>query len=789
MRPFAATGRFLDRLAGAVGAGIARIHAADRRRVRASGAGPLRSARRAVPQDPNFWARLGITQGLTLDRPFTQHPWVQAVVSSRMRLVAQAPWKIARRAADDSVQDLPAHPLNEVFRRPNRMMTGDMLWGLTQAWLDLLGECVWVLERQNVADAPPRIWPWPGGSIWQPARLGDDKLPATWIRTNADGSRTEIPVAQLVYFRNPNPYDPMRGLPPLVAATETLRADVLADQYQVKLFENGAQPSGFIRYPGPLTDTQADDVLTQFEDRHAGAEKRGRVGILEDGAEWIPTAATNKDMEYLGLREWAKDIVLASFNWPEIALGQFSQETFANAAEAKRSLIEDHLVPMWRSREATLDAQFFRFLEGGTLTGYFDEDRVPAMQVVRESKWDTALKMKAMGVTLEEVNRYLDLGLEPQPAWDVIWRPLNEVPQDTLAEPPAPAPMPAPAPAPPALPLAPEPPMPETLGEPSPERAAALDRLLADEDAKDAARARMADLATTKQSKRQREARRSWRSWNLGVQRPSERPFSRAMIAYHEALWREQMRRFNAAAREAAAMGGRTKVVGVADVNAILFDRPEWDAKLRRLGRPLLENALNLGGAFTENQIGATVFDPAAPEVRALLDQRVKLLSRVNEATEQAVKRELLEGFRLNETVQEIRGRLEGLGNAVSSPARALRIARTESSTMANSVRFQLGEANEDHAVWVSAGDDEVRASHQNAEAQSMRSPVKVGQPFANGLLYPGDPAGPADETVNERCSTMFVPRDEVARDVAANRIRAVLGSRNGHHAKEHAPA
>jgi HK97 family phage portal protein len=773
---------------------MARVHAADRQRL--SARRPFAAHVRAVPQDPTFWARLGLRQeGVTLDRPFAQHPWVSAVIRSRVRLLSQAPWKIAQRASDDTLRDLPQHPLNEVFTRPNRSMTGTALWGLTQMWLDLLGECFWILERQTVADAPVRIWPWPGGSLWQPARLGPDGLPTTWILTKPDGQRVEYPLTSLVYFRFPDPYNPLRGVPPLVAATETLRADILADQYQVKFFENGATPSGFIRYPMPIQDDQADEALRAFEDRHKGATKRGKVGILSDGAEWIPNTTTNKDMEYLGLREWAKEIVLAAFNWPETALGQFSEQTFANGAAAARALLEDHMIPTWREREDTLDAQLFRFLRPEGLTGYFDEDRVPAAQVIREAKWDTVLKQKAAGVTLQESNRYLDLGLKPQPGWDQVWRPLNEVPQDVLME-PAPTPAPAAgAPTPPRpTPAAPAEPAPSGLA-PNPERLAALDALLAKEEAEDAARfrawdelAREALSVVTKQSRRQREARRSWRAWQLEVMRPSERPFSRAMLGYHEALWRDQMRRFNAvAAREAAFPGGRAKAFGPEDIDAILFDREVWDPRLRVLGRPLMEHALRLGGTFTENELGTQTFDVADPRVRAFLDERVRLLVRVNEATQQAVARELAEGFRLNETVQEIRGRLEGLGDAVSSPARALRIARTESTTMANAVRFQMGSASEnDHGIWVSAADDQVRSSHGQAEADSMRTPVRLGAPFSNGLLHPGDPAAPAGETVNCRCAVMLTAGEDTGRGAPPNRIAAILaGQRNGHPHKE----
>jgi len=59
---------------------------------------------------------------------------------------------------------------------------------------------------------------------------------------------------------------------------------------------------------------------------------------------------------------------------------------------------------------------------------------------------------------------------------------------------------------------------------------------------------------------------------------------------------------------------------------------------------------------------------------------------------------------------------------------------------------------------WVTRGDDKVRATHVKA---GRSDPVPVGQPFRVGghdLQYPGDPAGPASETMRCRCHAVLVP-------------------------------
>ena len=61
---------------------------------------------------------------------------------------------------------------------------------------------------------------------------------------------------------------------------------------------------------------------------------------------------------------------------------------------------------------------------------------------------------------------------------------------------------------------------------------------------------------------------------------------------------------------------------------------------------------------------------------------------------------------------------------------------------------------------WVSAGDTRVRATHLSAHIYYMDNPIPVTEPFIVGgaaLMFPGDPAGPASETINCRCRPISV--------------------------------
>ena len=83
---------------------------------------------------------------------------------------------------------------------------------------------------------------------------------------------------------------------------------------------------------------------------------------------------------------------------------------------------------------------------------------------------------------------------------------------------------------------------------------------------------------------------------------------------------------------------------------------------------------------------------------------------------------------------------------------RAERIAATETAKAHNGARVEEMKRNgvQKH-VWMSSRDGNVRPTHQ-IDGQA----VIVGEPFSNGVIFPGDGAsGPAAEVVNCRCTTV----------------------------------
>ena len=97
------------------------------------------------------------------------------------------------------------------------------------------------------------------------------------------------------------------------------------------------------------------------------------------------------------------------------------------------------------------------------------------------------------------------------------------------------------------------------------------------------------------------------------------------------------------------------------------------------------------------------------------------------------------------------------------SKYQAERLVRTEATNAANFATMEsattIFPGAQMQKEWIASFDDRTRSSHSEAGASD---PVDYNQPFMVGgsfMMYPGDPAGPAAEVVNCRCSVAPFPK------------------------------
>lgn len=236
----------------------------------------------------------------------------------------------------------------------------------------------------------------------------------------------------------------------------------------------------------------------------------------------------------------------------------------------------------------------------------------------------------------------------------------------------------------------------------------------------------------------------------------SPRPPAPADLASMRTLWARRVTALTARIRQ---VYGRS-VLSVRDqLVPAVAEPPDWRDRLGG-GRSAAPDWQTL---VTE---GMPVVPPEAAD--PIMDVVWRNLTNLGDQLFDEVAAEIQEGARAGESVEAITLRVQRVvGNA---EWRARRIARTEMNRASNnaSLAEMLFSGLNGHKMWVANEDNRTRPTHHEADGQT----VELAETFDVGgfpLLYPGDPAGPPQETINCRCDLTHVVPTEQTPDWASN--------------------
>ncbi len=94
---------------------------------------------------------------------------------------------------------------------------------------------------------------------------------------------------------------------------------------------------------------------------------------------------------------------------------------------------------------------------------------------------------------------------------------------------------------------------------------------------------------------------------------------------------------------------------------------------------------------------------------------------------------------------------------------RSRMIVRTETVRATNFGSMAAANESEYEVIktWIDVEDNRTRRTHRHASGVGGEK-KELLEPYSNGLMFPGDPDGPASETINCRCTQGFAPKRDI---------------------------
>jgi len=352
--------------------------------------------------------------------PYLSHAWVNIAVGLLMRNIGRADFRIKRNG-----EFVSSGPVCDLFREATPGMSRFDLWKQTSAWWFLEGEAFWYYGERYGGGIPEEI------QILNPRRMRHwverDKVRRWYYAT--DWGMVPILPDEIIHFKEWNPWNPHRGINPLIPLSLEIEQDFHANRANTDLLRNDAIPQGLLKTDQTLRPDEADQLEERWERKYGRNGRRRKVAVLGKGTEFQNLSFSPEVVKFFELKRWNLYTILAKYGIPpRVANVQDRQAPLSgkDTEEQHAAFWKYTIVPVLKNFEQILEAQFFvRFALKER--GVFDLSAIPELQESEDaqSKRDVAEIQSG----LKTINEVLAARGEETKRWGDIWyRPKNLIP-------------------------------------------------------------------------------------------------------------------------------------------------------------------------------------------------------------------------------------------------------------------------------------------------------------------------------------------------------------------------
>lgn len=384
--------------------------------------------KRGQPIYTTFSTRKAIKDGLKASS------WVYICVDLISGCVSSVPLQVQVLRRGEWIAD-PSHPLQALLDRPNEVQSRSTLIRLWVTYLLLSGEGYLGKNRAGFP-VPQELWAVNTAQITPVA--GKEGYLSHYLH-QVGGAKTVQPIEDIVSWLWPDPDRQHRGLSKLEIGARVVSVDAKGATWQAASLERMAVPGGVIK------DTRVYANLDQFklekaklQAAHMGGENARGTMFLDGGKEFIPLAMTPVELDLINSRKFGRDEILSIFGVPGPVAGVMDKSSYNNILTAHEIFWQTTIATYLREMEETLTQGLAQPDYGDDVRVRADRTRVRHLSRLDKETAEVAKTLWSMGVPVSEVNRRLELGLQPYKGWDLS-HPSKPAADEGEPPPPGPA--------------------------------------------------------------------------------------------------------------------------------------------------------------------------------------------------------------------------------------------------------------------------------------------------------------------------------------------------------------
>lgn len=195
-----------------------------------------------------------------------------------------------------------------------------------------------------------------------------------------------VPDSEVIHDRMNALFHPLVGLSPIYACTIAAQQGLAIQKDSRRFFENGAQPSGVLTAPGPISDETAQRLKEYWQGRFTGTNA-GSVAVVGDGLKYESMRMNSVDAQVIDQLNWTAETICSVFQVPPHKVGVGTMPTHDNIEALTQAYYSDCLQTHIEKMEQKL-ASGLGFTDGTRLEmdlqGLFRMDALRQIEVLQK---------------------------------------------------------------------------------------------------------------------------------------------------------------------------------------------------------------------------------------------------------------------------------------------------------------------------------------------------------------------------------------------------------------------
>lgn len=271
--------------------------------------------------------------------------------------------------------------------RPNTEMVASVFWSTWLSHLVAAGNAYAMkLPPSDDLTLVPELWIVAPETV-MPFRR-DRKL---YYRIMLDGGTVELPESQVIHARDYALDGGVVGHNPVSLLRNSLGISLAAQEYQARMFRQGATPKGVLTIDEVLEPEDAVTLRDQWQATYGGVENAGRIAVLDRGARFQAISQTNDQAQLVEQREFGATEIASILNIPPAMIGaKGASLTYQNAQQNDLHFLKFTLRPWLQYIEDALNADPDLFGITSSWVPRFNTDEITRPDNTARAAWYSA---------------------------------------------------------------------------------------------------------------------------------------------------------------------------------------------------------------------------------------------------------------------------------------------------------------------------------------------------------------------------------------------------------------